>query len=133
MVASNSNLQEESEHIPNDIHDVDMASQPESLGVADCNNEKTTPHPINSGKNLIEQSTECNGESVSSLSAPNHGGRVHSSKNLEDKVPTESPLSDKVKQETLGRSATSARAQTRSGRLRKPVVPFNMEPNVKVN
>lgn len=127
LVTPNSKLREELEHGPNNVCDGDMASELESLYIADGNSEKKTLHRTNSGKNLIEQSTNYNGESVvlaltsSSLSASNHGGCVHPLKKLQAEIPTGSSLSDKTCK------ATPARREIGSRRIRKPVVPFNIE------
>lgn len=142
-IAPNAKLQEKLEHGPKNVNDADMASKPESLGATDDKNEKQTPQPTNSVKNLTGQSKDCNGESASSvptpsssfkkitLLAPTRGGRRgHLSKKLKDGTPTESPLSDttdQVKKEKLSASATQARGAKVSTRLRKPVVPFNFE------
>ncbi|PON42055.1 Agenet domain containing protein [Trema orientale] len=137
LVSSNSYLHGELEHGPNNIRDVDMTSELESLAAADCNNEKKTPHPTNSGKNLIEQSTDRNGEQASSAltsSLLSVAGHVHSSKKLEDETPPGSSLSDKartVRKKALDTLATSARGEIGTRRIRKPVVPFNMDSNVK--
>lgn len=123
------------------VNEADMATKPESLDASDDKRAKQTPQPTNSKKNLTELSKGCNGESVSpvrtasvkalTLSAPTRiGRRGHASKNVKDRIPTDSPLSDtsgQAKKENHSASATLPKGAKVSTRLRKPVVPFNFE------
>ena len=140
MATPNSNMQKELEPGPKNINNAKMVSQPESLGAVDDNLEKKTPQPTNTGKRLMEQPTDHNGQPVSSVPTssvdkttpvisnprPKH---VRRSKKLQLGVSTESQAADTPSQaqtENLSALATEARMNL-STRIRKPVVPFKFE------